>query len=300
MSIQREYILKKKTLSEAVSKSLIKEPNIGRSKQEMKFLSELKGNMLYRKRKIDEFVKVTKMSNKRFFEMEESSTTSSEEKKALIKDRERKNFLKLDYRAVIDKRSKTQNKKRNPEISYNDKIQFHRNFVEFNRNSDHFDGFSRTVKEVEIFERRVNYNEGARAIYYSLLTHNPRIFDNFLKLINGKDKDYEMLLGKIYKECFEMEKSKLNLDYFLNKIKENPRKLFKSSSNFDMSLPNLNRLMCLQNKLKAKATEKSYPCKIEAIRKFSYNFNYKVKEFYVDEQKNINDRSLMTSNQHPL
>lgn len=294
MSSRQNYI--KLNPSDTISNSLIKDLKISKSKQELTFLSELKGNMLYRKRKIDEFVKVTKISNKPPVDLNESSTNNSEDKKIIVKDREKKYFLKLNYKAVIDKRSKTQRKKRNLEPTENDNVEFHRKIVELNTKKDPLEVFSRTVKNIETFEGRINQKEGANAIYYSLLTNNSRILDNCIKQLNGKDKEYEMLLVKIYKECFNIEKSKLNVDYFYNKIKEKQRKIFKSSSINDLALPHLNRTGYSQKNIKQRSDK--FPNKIEAIRNFSFNFNYKVKDFSCEDQKTSKDGIQFTSNRN--
>ena len=84
MSSRQNYI--KLNPSDTISNSLIKDLKISKSKQELTFLSELKGNMLYRKRKIDEFVKVTKISNKPPVDLNESSTNNSEDKKIYFKE----------------------------------------------------------------------------------------------------------------------------------------------------------------------------------------------------------------------
>ncbi len=111
MSILFEHLNKEKNLTCGTNVSMLKSPQT-KNRNDMSFLTELKSNLRYRKKKVDEFIRVDKITFKPNLEVRRSESYSSEKNKQSVK-KQAKSYLKLDYKKIIDKKCKTF-KKKNP------------------------------------------------------------------------------------------------------------------------------------------------------------------------------------------
>jgi hypothetical protein len=276
MSILFEHNNKEKNFTCGTNLSILKSPQL-KNRNDLSFLTELKSNLRYRKKKVDEFIRVDKITFKPNLEVRRSESYSSEKNKQSIK-KQAKSYLRLDYKKIIDKKCKTF-KKKNPckENVLPEVFLFQKKVVNLESDRLKNEGNLKETKLNQSFrETKIKVKDAAQAILHSISSRNQLIFENFMKRIKGINQDFENVLLKVYKDCFDMEKYELNIDVVYDMINErhdpNNKTLMKSSTFF------------YQNKAYQSKPDLKFNVKFTSTysterpkRTFSYNKFYKFK-----------------------
>ena len=282
MSLYDFNILKNNSLIEAINKQKLQ-----RSSSENIFFPNVISHFFYRKRKIGEFEKISKIQAVKNINNEDlSCSTNYDNKKMIIENYKPKSKNKK----ILDKI-----------IVYNnvetftlfkstiDVIDYHKHLLKFNKNAPTVKKNTNkkiNAKNINNHSIKVWLKEGATVIYYSLFTKNPNMFDNFVRLLEGQSEfDYLVsVYNKVYKEMFyrrnlsiDFIDNSLNLQFIKNKNEKSVQINLKRSSSNQLLFSGTRNISKFTTIIPPGSIQSNALSPFVNNEKFSLNSNYNVK-----------------------